>query len=323
MRQLLLLALSIVFISMNAQPTITESAILPIGTVLKATYNEGPLSIDNNGANQTWIFPENLNTETFNTNLSIIDSDDAPFSELFPDAMFSILNEDIFVYSHYKIENNQLISLGYDLGDDSFGGLTYTTSTPGEAILKWPLTYLEEWNTESMIVDYITGTKIGMGTRNYSAKATGYGNVETPNGLYENVLKIEVDYVNQGYPIDQILFFHPTSMIPLVSVDIYGDGDFGYTYIDIKSLPTSSEDLYFHENIKAYYTNGEIHLKHNKNLTIKDITLTNGKSAVIPFSSSQNEQLTILKLNNNIAPGIYYVSAILKNKRYSAKIFIP
>ncbi|MDF1699224.1 MAG: hypothetical protein P1U56_25440 [Saprospiraceae bacterium] len=306
-----------------AQPTLTESAILPIGTSLYGVFHKGPLSIDNNGPDQTWNIPDNPSTETFNSNLTILDPSNAPFSNLFPEATLTILNEDLYTYSHYKIENNQLISLGFDLGDDSFG-LTYTTFEQGEAVVKWPMNFQDEWNNETMFEQFISGNKINMGLRTSTASIVGYGTVITPLGTYDNVLKMEVNVSNTGNDVDQIFFFHPSSMIPLVSATLLSDGIYEYNYLNLEGLSTSTGFIETVKKTRAQYTNGQIEVVHSSNQVVNEVVLTNNTAVSVPVSTIDIfDDKHILHINQPLSTGIYFVTLQYTNRKETVKVFIP
>lgn len=309
--------------SLVAQPTLTEAAILPIGTSLPADFHKGPLSIDNNGPNQTWHLPENPTSESIETNLTILDPADAPFSDLFPNATLTILNEDLYTYSHYTIEDNQLISYGFDLGDDSFGGLTYTTFEQGETVLQWPLNYEDVINNETMYEQYILGMKLGMGVRESTSTVTGYGTLITGNGTYENVLKMEVSVSFTGEDVDQIHFFHPSSMIPLASVTYLSENFYEYIYLDLDGLSTSTSDIEVESKITASYINGSIQVLDPSNTEIKEIHFSDGNTFIQVPEVETFENRHILHFNQPLLTGIYYITLQYKNGKETVKIFVP
>jgi len=306
-----------------AQPTINENALPTIGTNVPAVYYQGELDLGENGPNRTWVFEPNVAFEILATNFLIIPVEEAPYNELFPDADMVIAPGTLDVFNFIRVEGDELQNLGFAFGDDSYG-LTYTILNDGEAIGKWPLNYEDTFVTETMFSSYLGGMKVDMGTRSKTATVDSYGTVTTPYGTWDNVLKVSI--VNNDTPdaLDQVLFLHPTSFLPIVNYAISNtDATLtSYTFLDINKLSTKTIEE-SNDNIKIALTEYNMHinsdqLKHSSSVQLFD--LSGNLIIETKYTNQTNDHIIPIE---NLTTGMYILTIVTDEKLTSRKIFIP
>jgi hypothetical protein len=140
------------------------------------------------GPNQTWDFSDM--TTLSSADVTFLHPDDTPFSSAYPEANLAILadgnNSDQYVFS--KIEADGVYTLGQEVLNDFSVSQIYTDSRRDIAS---PLNYQQTYS-DSAYADVTLTFEGLMATiaSNFVAEVDGYGTLITPQGTFENVLRI-------------------------------------------------------------------------------------------------------------------------------------
>ena len=225
-----------------AQPVITTDIVPQTGTTFTAAYNEGTIDVGPAGEDQTWDFSD-LST-IFDIHFEIMEPNDAPGAESYPDAEFVWHLVEFENYLFYDVTDNVISQLGGVngvAGDISFS----TINTDWEDGFQLPLTFGDTYDFLTVYDNYLFGSYIGSGQRNATLTADGYGTVTTPFGTYENVLRVKIVRQEFGILFTQHAWLHPQSFLPVMVYDTDEDPETAERHLDkIKAKGSRREMLW-------------------------------------------------------------------------------
>jgi hypothetical protein len=190
MKKLYILSIILIFgiLEIKSQPVLTSDAIPDIGFEFTTIYcDTNNVSEGDAGANQTWDFSD-LVQDANETPLvqSYIDPANGEQSSQFPNAEFAQKADTGTVY--YLVEDNivKRLGTGFESG--------YEKLTDLQDIIKFPLTMGDSYSDEfegEIQVSTQQGTMTVYRSGTSQAEVDGYGTVITPNGTYNNVLRLK------------------------------------------------------------------------------------------------------------------------------------
>lgn len=177
-----------------AQPTITMEDLTPeIGSSLPYTYIDC-VDPGSSGENQVWDFSDL--TTNLSINIEFVAPQGVPGSENFPQATHVISRQNI-QFEFLKIANDSINRLGFYRPQNGPNQESLTVYPDPMSRPIFPLNY-----TDTFSDDYSnqTNTEVVFGPEpgslfydesgNYDGIVDGYGTLITPNGSFENVLRI-------------------------------------------------------------------------------------------------------------------------------------
>jgi len=335
-----------------AQPTITMEDVTPeIGTSvtrMQFQFSEPGSS----GENQLWDF--SVIPSSFPINLAFVAPETAPSSENFPDATHVIATGSVF--SEFRNYANDSISI---LGFYSPGGgpnpvsLTIYSDPMNYPI--FPLNYNNTFSdtyvnqtTNEISTGPDTGTMIFNTTGSYVAHVDGYGTVLTPNGSFEDVLRVhnlsDYEYTSTlngefhnaaEVSISRYHFYKAGIPLPLVSIsttirnfyDGSADTSISCSYLNV--IPVSiAEHQNFQTRISIFPNPATTHL----NLEIEAETETefgftlltiDGKTAhVWPVRAIHNGKNLIQLSLPELPSGMYFIQLQGENSLETRRVIL-
>lgn len=188
LRYLAAISMLLMTISVVAQPTITSSGVNPYTGISYTNNMCDHISEGNSGANQTWNLSSMVATQS--QQITIDAASNTTHGSSFPGATQAwISNSSSGEISYYNASSTALQFYGVDIP----GYVTMPYSDP-EDQLRFPMTYndsyTDSWNTSFYSSGY---TYYRKGTTTVTADA--YGTVITPDGTYNNTLRVHLHQV--------------------------------------------------------------------------------------------------------------------------------
>ena len=181
LQNLFLVCLVGIGLPVAAQPIITISGYTPsIGSTVSNVTNGGGFSQGAAGANQTWDLSTIGNTG--NSTTSFVSVGSVPTGALFPSASIAATSSGSTVF--YKFTANEFQNVGM-----SISTINFIYSDP-EVYLRFPMTMGSTY-TDHFKCSFTSGSTF-IREGNTTVTADGYGTVMTPNGTYNNVLRVHI-----------------------------------------------------------------------------------------------------------------------------------
>jgi hypothetical protein len=332
-------SLALVFMAglVFSQPTITYNGNCPqIGDIYYQSYFDQPVSPGPSGENQTWNF---TNLDIFETGEYLaMDPDDTPFGNIFTESniAFNYNNEEIYHFGYST--SSESVNNGTGFVNKSDMIIHY--SNPA-TLMQYPFSY------NSSFTDSYYGAYVYEGLETHESGgvytlADGWGNITTPAGTYNNVLRVktERDHVDSVWMEGIFIYattinyidyawYAPDVRLPVFAITLsncMGVCDtVGYYTTSTQQIPDAYQSI---SQLKIspnpaneiVHINFEIDQINPIQISIIDITgKIIYKNNYIPIS------LGLQKVNiqlNNIDAGLYFLSLSDNNKSISNKIMI-
>lgn len=229
-KQLLCAILACAGVAALAQPTLTQSQMLPFGTtmVFKTAQNELPIDTTIKGANVTWdcsaLEPDLLADDL---NMEVMSPANTPFGSSFPNANYAYRETPDLAYRYFNLASNKFERVG----SYSSGANIYNDP---QIEMTFPLTMgthnLDGWdNTQSS----------SGGT--YEFECIGYGKLKLPNATYNNALMLRVHMIEDPF-IDMFAYFWYNADNGAMLLEyVVGDGFFVGTFVQYLSSITTPQ----------------------------------------------------------------------------------
>lgn len=237
MRHITSISLSVLVISLSAQPVLNSNEMLPFGSVMNLWPAGNPgIVIDTalQGANAVWDFSA-LSHWTGNNpdmQITVVDPSTTPYASLFPSANYAWMEQPNTAYRYFNLSSSSL----QRVGSFTFGPNVY--SNP-QVEMVYPLqlgtSNTDTWNN--------TFSATG-GT--YSLRCVGTGTLILPSATWEDVLMVRV-WVTEGDNDPFLGYFWYSSVNGAVLVQSIGQYSleyhdwFGDTY-HLNSISTGVEE---------------------------------------------------------------------------------
>ncbi len=174
---------------------------------------------------------------------------------------------------------------------------------------------------------YVLGNHLGTQTRMSSLIADAYGTLITPNGTYEDVLRIKIEYDDPlGFDYTQYAWFDTEDFIPLLQYEESTDPDQPpYVVITKNDNPTTSVRTPIEENMAIYYANDQFTI--NTSQPYSDINLHIYDAQMRLVHRRRIDQLSkgknSVRLTMELSSGIYVVQLIGSETRTAVQFYKP
>lgn len=209
--------------SLIAQPVITESITPNIDDQWTITFLEtNNFDPGATGANQTWDFSGIDLTNAIDLNIQVLDPAMTLGGDNFPNASFVWYLQGFEVYEFYAA-NSDSISLvgGASINNGEIDFLTIFTNA--EDGMHLPLNFGDAYTYDSNFDQYLFGNFLSSQSRTGNVEADGYGSITTPNGTYENVLRLKVSETSFGFTTTQYAWFDVDNFVPVFLYEFSDD----------------------------------------------------------------------------------------------------
>ena len=311
-----------------SQPVLTNSIVPTFGTQYDAQFIESP-NFDPGpfGPNQTWDF-SNLQGQ-LDIHFNILDPNDAPESDKFPDASFvwNFVEFESFIF--YSSNEDSISQMG-----SAVGNLTETTflviNSDLEDGLQFPLTFGDSYDYHTEYDNYLFGNLLSSGQRDATLSADAYGTIITPYGTYENALRVKIITTEFGFNSTQYAWFDENNIIPILVFESSEDPEepASLYFTDIDQVVATDEEMDDSSaNVSYSYHTNSIKIKsHTPDKEIEGLYLLSIDGNLI-----QKEEGAILnnsfdeftfKLRNKLNNGIYILKYTEDSVPRSASLFI-
>ena len=315
--------------SLIAQPVITDAITPEIGDTWTITFMEADnFDPGSGGANQTWDFSGLDISNAIDLNVQILDQANIPGGPSYPDADFVWYLQGFEVYNYYTVDQDSLTLIaGASIQNEEVDFETIFIDP--EDGLHFPMNYGDTYDYYSQFEQIIFGTSIGINERNGMVNVDAYGTVITPNGTYDNLLRIIITETSFGSTNTQYAWLDVNNFVPVFLYETSDDPDTPPNlYFSEPKASTTSADNYYLESMldwNAWYDQSENKVKVETDLN--SVTALN-----IQVYSIDGKLLAEDKLNNFLnephtvdlpATAVFttlIVTLELDGKRYSKKV---
>lgn len=207
------------------QPTLNINDQTPsIGETYEVHYAEvANFNLGGEGANQTWDY-SNTNWNTLELEFAILAPGDGVSSVDFPDADFVWFLNAFEAYNYYQVMDSSIDLIGGASGEED-DILFKEIFSDTEDALRFPANYQDTYDYFSAFTSYFFGTQTSA-TRSGTVEFDGYGTLITPNGTYNNVLRMVITSSVSTFPEEQEIQYAwmlPGQFIPVMVYTIDGD----------------------------------------------------------------------------------------------------
>ncbi|MCD4744939.1 MAG: T9SS type A sorting domain-containing protein [Bacteroidales bacterium] len=311
-----------IMLTLNAQPTLTYNNNAPeIGDIYYMNFVDitdiGPGA---SGQNINWDFSSCPLISSMNQ--SVVDPATTPYGNDFPEANTAFVPEESQMYSYALINSTGFDMYGYVF--DAGGIFHY--SDPAKR-MKYPFSY----NNTYIDNYYCVGTVQTMTSRicgTSTVTADAYGNLITPDGTFNNVLRVKIyDEYTDSMFMDQTFitvsnctqtnytWYSADSKAALFnySINVVDEIIDTNAYYSSESASIDEIDKNAFANLQIFpnpatdIININYELKNKSSINIKILNQTGQEIFVINTNEKsagiQNEKINI----NDLPPGIYYL----------------
>ena len=323
--KLFYVSLLLVSASTIAQPTLTAIGCNPVIGYTSTTVSNGGFAQGNSGANQTWNLASIGNTGSSTSNFVSVNS--TPNGAQFSNANLAVSSGGAYSFLNVSITASTL------LGIVALGSGTVITYSNGEDGLRFPFTFGNTY-TDQWAATFTSGIDF-FRTGSTTVTADGYGTLITPNGTYNNVLRIHfvqnyndssefviINYVNDEYfwykdGIKEALANTSTFSVDGGTPSMFGGYAAGSVGLENNEL---SSNLILFPNPASETINLTLQNQDLSNANVKIISQLGQDVFVLEKVNSltgNNVQLDVANLRN----GIYTLQILLKNNDVINKRF--
>ena len=278
-----------------AQPAITESITPSIGYSQDVVFMEtSSFDPGSSGANQNWDFSNIDVTNSLIVNFQILDPTTAIGGSNFPDADFAWYIPLFEVYEFYAGNTDSI----YLLGGGSVSNMQVdflTIFTNPEDGLHFPLTFGDMYNYSSAFDQYLQGNFINSGDRTGTVQADAYGTIITPNGTFNNVLRVIITETSFGFTSMQYAWYDVDNFVPIFLYETSDDPDTPASlYFSNPTISSTVDDLGLGEvEWKAWYSQSENQIK------VELPILENDKTVQLQLFNIEGKLLNSKQLNQS------------------------
>lgn len=338
----------------KGQTTLTEPSLPAVGTTTTLGYTmQSGITPGVAGSNKTWDF--SYLSSQGDVTVKIIDPSAAPDQSKFSQANFVTYNSDADEYDYYLINSSGFYGLSssstYTIIGGPDDGEEYdfnSVNSPSDLIIQYPTNYNTHWissySTKDSAykqngVDYVRQVT----TERDSTIVDGWGTIITPEGTYNNVLRVvtysysttrDDDFTGGTMTLGSTISGRDTSyawyengnIFPLLEIDQVSTEDQnggsvgGYTAAFLKSNATGilnplsnklSDASAFPNPSKGNFTISNAD---------KVIKITNSAGKEISFISNDNGNSSLGINMEGEEPGLYFVSVQYKGQTRMVKV---
>lgn len=317
----------------KGQPILTVNDVLPtIGDnysiVISNYFNEG-----SSGANQTWNFSSASNNSQ--DSYSIISPASTPYASLFPNSNIAVRAVNGNTYAYHEATSSKWIMWGAVTST----GISMIYTNP-EEILQFPLTYndlyTDTWQasfTTSSIQYYRKGTT--------SVTADAYGTLITPEGTFNNVLRVHLLQVYTdsadisgtslilNYQNDEYLWYasgykNSLAFTTTFTSDYSTTQHSGYLVTGNTKINNNLSDNSDLINLYPNPVVNELNISLNdKNVNNTEIKIFNNNGQLIYNENFETSFSSSIKCNvSDFMHGIYYVQLFRDGELFAGKKFV-
>ena len=163
-------------------------------------------------------------TNGFELSFDILDPDNVPGNADFPTADFVWRLNGFETYNFYEVTDDSITLVGgVSLSGGEINFLTiYTNPEDG---FQLPMTYGDNYTYYSEFDDYFLGNYIASGDRNGSVEVDGFGTLITPDGTFEDVLRLRITETSFGITNTQHAWLSAQSFIPIMVYETSTDSE--------------------------------------------------------------------------------------------------
>jgi hypothetical protein len=315
----------------TAQPTITATGLNP---VIGETYNIQNCNFinpGNAGANQTWNLSAMIGTSVVST--SYVAPSSTPHGSSFPNSniAWSIPSSSV---SYYNASSSAMQYYGF-----AAGSLVMSYANP-EDVLHYPFTYnnsySDNWNTV-----YYNGAYTFYRNGTTNVIADGYGTLITPEGTYNDVLRVHLvqsyqDSAFIGVPYiatyhnDEYRWYKEGTHIQIATVyslTVVGSGttsnaSYLISNTAINQPTVSANSTLFYPNPASDHICFNIHLTKNEKIEMvlfNTMSLKMGK--IFTWNGVKGENALNMDLNN-YPEGVYFAKILVNGTLVSTGRFM-
>ena len=229
----------------NAQPVITNTITPEVGDSWTITFMENNnFDPEQEGVNQTWDFSDLDVSNSIDLEVQILDQTEITGGPSYPESDFVWYIQGFGIYNYYTVDEDSLsLIAGASIQNGSIDFETIFLNP--EDGLHFPLTYGDNYNYYSFFQQFVFGMDLGTQERNGSVEADGYGTIITPNGTYENVLRIIITETSFGFTTTQYSWLDVNNFVPIFLYETSDDPDAipSLYFSDPEIMSTSIDEL--------------------------------------------------------------------------------
>lgn len=312
----------------NSQPVMTNSIAPNFGDQYDAQFIDNPnFDPGPEGANQTWDF-SNLQGQ-FEIHFNILDPNDAPESDHFPDASFvwNIVEFETFFF--YTSSEEGISQMGNSVANENETTFLVINSDLEDA-LQFPVTFGTSYDYHTEYSNYLFGNLLSSGQRDGTLTADAYGTIMTPFGTFDNTLRVKLVTTEFGFNTTQYAWYDVDNFIPILVYETSEDPEEtpSLYYTEIKEVLATEEttdsdtpSIYY-----SYESNSIVIQYSTQKIKIGGLQLFSIDGNLIQkddaFNLNNSSGKIEFKLKNSTSNGIFILRYLENDIPRSAPIYI-
>lgn len=315
-----------------AQPTLTATGVNPVYGDVYSGYTSGYISPGSSGANQTWNLAS-LTGSSGGTATAVAPAS-TTYGSSFPGSNLSWDNNSSASESFYKTSPTAFQFYGIA------SSTTLMSYSNPEDFLRFPFTYNDTYY-DTWAVQFVNGGYTFYRTGTTTVTADGYGTLITPNGTYNNVLRIHFvqvyqDSANIGGPYivsynnDEYMWYKEGVHVQLATLynlttsagGPYTGGSYATGSLGVENAPLLISSVNLFPNPATDQVTVDFTLTENQAVEIK---LFNDLGQQVKISQSVGgvQGLNMLQLDvADLPEGIYFAQLLCKENVAATKRFV-
>ena len=188
-----IVCICLTIIGLKAQPLITYSGNAPqIGDSYEFSVDSTNIDPGSAGANQSWDF-STITPSSFYS-VAVVSPGSTPFASDFPESNIAFqYTGDTEWYGYINVNTSDLLNngVGFDPGGDNEYFIHYTDAVK---LIKYPFSYNDSY-TDSYYTCYTMSEGMDIHEHsNVTVTADAWGSVSTPAGVYNNTLRVKLEF---------------------------------------------------------------------------------------------------------------------------------